>query len=59
MPCYALVKNLFCPSYEGDVGDVSDNTVMLNIHFDWIMILQGFLNVILKTCYILGNHILW
>ena len=59
MSCYALVKNLFLPNYEGDVVHVSDNTAMLNIHFDWIMILQGFLNVILKTCCILGNHILW
>ena len=33
-------------------------TAMLNIHFHWIIILQGFPNVIFKTCSILGNHFL-
>ena len=54
-----LLKACFCPNYLGDFVDASDITAMLNIHFDWIMILQGFPNVILKTCCILGNHILW
>ena len=58
MSYYALVKNFFCRKYEGDFVDVSDITAMLNIHFDWIMTLQSFPNVILKTCCILGNHIL-
>ena len=31
----------------------------VNIHLHCIIILQGFPNVILKTCCILGNHILW
>ena len=46
MPIYALVKNLFCPNYEGDFVDVSDIAAVLKMHFDWIMILQGFPNVI-------------
>ena len=42
MSSYALVKILFCANYEGDFIDASDITAMLNIHFDWIMILQAF-----------------
>ena len=53
-----LLKICFCPNYEGDFVDVSDITATLNVHFDWIMILQGFPNAILTTCCILGNHVL-
>ena len=54
-----LLKTCFCPNYEGDFEDVSDITAMLNIHFGWIMKLQGFPKVILKTCCVLGNHNIW
>ena len=53
-----LFKTSFCPHYEGEFVDVSDIRAMLNMHFDWIMILQGFPNVGLETCCIFGNHIL-
>ena len=38
-PVMHSLKTCFCPNYEGDFVDVSDFTTMLNIHFDWIMIL--------------------
>ena len=53
-----LFETSFCPHYEREFVDASDITAMLNMHFDWIIILQGFLNVVLKTCCIFGNHIL-
>ena len=53
-----FLKTCFCPNYERDFVDVSDITAMLNIHFDLIMILQGFPTIILKTCCVRGNHIL-
>ena len=53
-----LFKTSFCPHYEGEFVDVSDIRAMLNMHFDWIIILQGFPNVGLETCCIFGNHIL-
>ena len=57
-PVMHLLKTCSCPNYEGDFVDVLDITAMLNIYFDWIMILQDFPNVILTCCF-LGNHILW